>query len=337
MTDLSPVKGNRGPVRGPCRTCGVTFRSFGARYFCSMACYTRSPEFKARAAANNERKTAMACARRGLQPNERTACVCIRCRMPFTVPCLKARRQFCGKDCRRRYYAERFDRWVADPQSIALPQCYDEFFTREVLTCPIAGCTWEGVRLGIHANIVHGLTAERLRELMGCNRGTGLCTSAESAERSKVAKRIGLAAFGKHWPNGHKKPRGDLRLEAKEHALKARVLAAEEIAETPVRRICVGCGVLFGQAKMGYQKWCSRTCRNRFYRSPRFDLECAHCLVRFVGNAAQDRRRRRGKPVFCSMQCKQVRNSRMSRSSGPAMRAVPPEVGVEVPAPGGDP
>ena len=56
-------------------------------------------------------------------------------------------KKFCSKDCRRLHYAERFDRWVANPETLALPQCYDEFLMQEELPCLIDGCEWKGKHL----------------------------------------------------------------------------------------------------------------------------------------------------------------------------------------------
>lgn len=43
----------------------------------------------------------------------------------------------CGSRCYRLFMAGRFDRWIVNPQTISLPQNYDEFLVKKELPCLI--------------------------------------------------------------------------------------------------------------------------------------------------------------------------------------------------------
>lgn len=168
------IKGRRGPVRGPCKTCGVPFRSYGAKFYCSQACYAASPELSARLARHREQF---------LKLHPRCVRPCLSCGSEVQSK-RSAARAYCSNLCRRRYFAERFDRWVANPESIALPQNFDEFMLSSVLTCPVDGCGWSGMNLGNHVNFVHGIPARQFKKLCGFNISTGLVTPELSQKMS---------------------------------------------------------------------------------------------------------------------------------------------------------
>lgn len=105
---------------------------------------------------------------------------------------------FCGKPCRREYFAARFDRFVASKVSLREIQNYDEFLAQPELPCLVDGCKWTGRNLSTHANRVHGITAEQLKEKAGFNRQTGLIST-------------GYARYLQQFAAGHLKPPADAR------------------------------------------------------------------------------------------------------------------------------
>lgn len=301
---MSQVVGRKGPERGPCLVCGAMFRSYALRKYCSLGCYLSSPQLQDRLRASNIKKTAEAAQRLGIdgQPLE---CECEHCRATFRVARLHRRRRFCTPQCRRKHYAERFDRWIANPSTLALPQNYDEFFSSEVLACPIEGCNWEGYDLGRHANFTHGVDAPKMRELLGCNRGTALCTPAISEARREVALAIGLPLMAVPFPKGISTPNTvPPSLEAKEHQKKAS--AELRHAFEPIERTCRVCGSGFLQTAPGLKKFCSIDCRSRqvSYGHPKVhECVCCVCGNSFLGTKAQSANSAKGR-AMCSLVCR---------------------------------
>ena len=70
--------------------------------------------------------------------------------------------------------AKRFDRWIANPQTLALPQAYDEFLTGEELPCLVEGCNWRGQWLSLHMNYTHGVPADEFKRAAGFNLKSGI-------------------------------------------------------------------------------------------------------------------------------------------------------------------
>jgi hypothetical protein len=137
------------PERGPCKQCGEMYKSRTAKIYCSMSCYTKSDQFKetrllasAKAKTVNEGNPTPEELLTGNHVN------CLECGVEF-YKALASKRKYCSRQCYRAYMSKRFDRWVADPQSISLPQCYDEFLDKERLNCIVDGCNWEGEHLEI--------------------------------------------------------------------------------------------------------------------------------------------------------------------------------------------
>lgn len=290
------------PWRGPCKQCGKMFRSRSRdRMFCSHNCYFASPECVNRLKAYNDQ--------RRIDRGHCLAC---------TNPIPKGRVKYCGNSCRRQYFAERFDRWIANPESIALPQNFDEFLSQTELPCLVDGCSWTGNRLSFHANVVHGISADRLRELGGFNRRTGLVSKDESQKRSAIASQ--LFAEGKL---GHLMPfEKDMsgtsgtnanhvdRLEASEHRRKAQA----ERRAVLVKRLCEFCSSEYEASSMAHsRRYCSIRCRSKsaIQRNASVaELTCFYCGKSFLGNKYKVDRARKELPVTCSDECRNKLNMR---------------------------
>lgn len=210
-----------------CQVCGCIFVTTHDRTYCTNKCWTQSSAF-ARCRADYSARMEAA----------RIASECLQCGKLLLLPYHLTERQeyadgkrrspkrFCNKICWRRHFAERFDRWFADPQTLALPQGYDEFLTQAELPCLVDGCEWSGKNLSIHANHCHGITADQLKELAGFNRNTGVvCPSTALALSERgVGRQAGDTTIVAHNPAAvaaSAAPRSPLRLEWREHHEKA--------------------------------------------------------------------------------------------------------------------
>jgi len=184
------------------------------KQFCSMPCYRGSEQFKAIYAS---RKTGV-----------ETACKA--CGNPIYQPRPSSGRhpkRYCNQDCRRKYYAERFDRYV-DSYTIRRPQCFDEFMTQDVLPCLVEGCDWKGHGLAQHLNHAHNITADVARELGGFNRSTGLVSQALRAQYAeRNANSGGLNNFKGNIDPARRLGISD-RAEAREHHSKASMVQWQE-------------------------------------------------------------------------------------------------------------
>ncbi len=293
----------KGPHKGICKLCGAPFSSKEkGKIYCSMTCYTSDPEAKARLTALNKA--------RGGTVNNR----CVNCNRDMAElkgkPSKLNKKKYCSQLCRREYFASRFDRWIANPETIALPQCYDEFLTKEELPCLIDGCDWVGQHLGHHVNFAHGISAEDFKKLVGFNKGTGLVTPELHRIRSEISIEMGLGQKGDFFPPGWARGNGGVSpsLEAKEHCAKARALIQ---AREPESSKCEYCGNPMLVGPMGKTKrFCSVECRSESYNEAKFDLVCGYCKKEFKGNRLQERSRRlHGNLVACSGHCKGKMNS----------------------------
>jgi hypothetical protein len=96
--------------------------------------------------------------------------------------------RFHNKLCRRKYQSERFDRWIASPETMPLPQNYDEFLTDNILSCLVEGCRWIGHNLSTHMNFTHGLDALNFKVQAGFNLRTGVISApmSEKMSNSKI-------------------------------------------------------------------------------------------------------------------------------------------------------
>lgn len=192
---------------GPCPSCDKMFKSRRPKKFCSLECYNSSDEFK-----NMLHKRAEA---------GRIETRCEQCGKDI-VSIKSKQRKFCNQICWRLYLADRFDRWIASPETIALPQAYDEFLTQQELPCLIHGCGWSGKHLGAHVQMVHGIKARDFKKVAGFNLGTGLTRPDLFLRASELASKI----------NEHLVPIGDQprcrddyqSLEGIEHKKKSAIL-----------------------------------------------------------------------------------------------------------------
>lgn len=304
------------PHVGVCAYCHKQYRSrVKGTKFCGMRCYTASDDFQIRirqqARVINGRKRLAA----GGDPNSRPQRACAHCGEMFFLKLSEIKsHKYCSRHCYRLYMADRFDRWIANPQSVALPQAYDAFLTQDLLPCLFDGCDWEGHNLSIHVNFTHGVTAEQFKEMAGFNRRTAVITSAVHQKFSEAKSN---PQFLKIWeqnritnPNTSGQIKASLRLEGREHLAKS--IALNKIAiEMP--EPCVECGIkVVKLSPWGRKIWCSVKCRNVTYaraaRIKMWECVCAHCGLTFQGNKYQDKRKRQGKDVMCSTECRGARN-----------------------------
>jgi len=241
------------PTRGPCKHCGKTFKSKTSKQYCNMDCYTASKAFK----AHSKRIQKLPRVPRGKQGEY---IGCLECgKEVYRKP--KGRNKYCSRACYRMYMAKRFDRWIANPQEMALPQCYDEFMTQDELPCLIEGCDWVGDHLSLHVNQAHGIKAEDFKRAAGFNLGTGLVGLAAHkrlCERSLQIKQL-MPFWGVEFPNI--KIRSYYSEEHREHTRKTMALAGHG-----PQRECLGCGKVFQQrTPYGHTLYCTFKCRDDTY------------------------------------------------------------------------
>jgi hypothetical protein len=270
-------------VCGPCPTCGEEFRSrIKGKKFCSMKCYTSHPSFLERLKSHNETRE------RVVNPFGREPC-------PQCGGDVPKKRKYCSNLCRRKYFAERFDRFVANPEQIALPQNFDEFLLQSELPCLFEGCEWCGANLSLHVNMAHGVSIDKFKEMVGFNKTTGLVSPSISEFRSGVMKRLLKDGVLKPDPEHLKKAdRGsrEMRLEGKEHWQKSMAIRGgmksfaeagaaksrdperrKEIAERMkqtqaempmVPMVCTECGCDYETKQIHAEraKFCRQKCRN---------------------------------------------------------------------------
>jgi hypothetical protein len=318
--------------QGVCALCGTAFESRYPKKFCTLKCYNQSPEFKAMMAENRAKQREHVYHVQGQEvPGTVIEKTCLHCGITWKVPGLKKYiiRKFCSHRCYRGYMNGRFDRWLASPQSIALPQNYDEFMLQEELPCLIEGCDWVGHALANHVNFAHGIPAEEFKRAAGFNLKTGL-VSPEMAEalrgREHIHSAFPVRPMGKE--KGPPLIRNYRSLEGREHWEKARALAVETAAPLPPR-ICRSCGQSFTPDYGSFsQRFCTLECRKNYYartaKATRFELICSVCDQLFPGTLAQSKRQKEGQPVCCSMHCRALHNApRQHQSESPVVSQVP--------------
>jgi len=280
-------------ILGPCPTCGKTFKSRNReKIYCSQDCYIHSEQFIKQRAENTRKQ-------------QKPPRLCQRCGKKTKGHQYK----YCSNQCRRRYFAERFDRWVANPESVALPQNFDEFLSRNILPCPVSGCGWQGVHLGSHVNFTHGVTAREFKKLCGFNLRTGLIGEESARIRSELSKKFyeeGVIVLEPNYSSKGPEPGYYVSLERKEHAKKTR-------ADMPALRDeflpCRMCGKSVQQPSCGQKLYCSTKCRSSYYQNRSTEeLRCAYCGQMFVGKRAQALRSKKSLPVCCSYTCRNRMN-----------------------------
>ena len=266
------------PEGGPCLQCGKKFFSRRLeKKYCSLSCYTASPQFIAQREGwvdqiRKKEPKALAAIAKSAEKNKRGHDVpCLECgELIWRKPSDVGKRKFCGSVCYRAYMAKRFDRWVANPEALALPQCYDEFLDSEVLHCVIEGCSWVGQQLTMHVNSAHGLPKHDFKRAAGFNVNTGVIarplaevfqargdefqsSDQQNSEALLAAKKARDENPVKHYKS----------LEGLEHLNKS--LAMRRLDLGP-ERTCLHCGELFHQSTpFGKAMYCSRSCRNLKY------------------------------------------------------------------------
>lgn len=288
---------------GVCKHCGSTFTAKKqGKIYCSLKCYVEDPDAIERLRQHNEAQASQRPPCR--QCGEKT----------------QTKHKFCSHLCRRKYHAERFDRFIANPETLALPQNYDEFFCQDELPCIIEGCDWVGHRLGQHCNIVHGIDVVKLRELAGFNRSTGTVSAIEQQRMSVQGKRlveegksgqafIAMVASMKNgereWPVS--KPSGSL--EAKEHRRKASALRGAVV----VTRVCTACSVEYQSTSLAHGSvFCSVKCRTAVAKEKAkqgiIEAKCSYCGETFMANKFKAKRVAAGLKVTCSDVCRNRMN-----------------------------
>jgi len=294
---------------GPCPTCGNMFKSRAEKVFCSQTCYINSPQFKAMTMSNIAKNT----------PNLGVPRVCKGCGSEFS----RARRaKFCSTPCRRKYFAERFDRWVANPEQIALPQNFDEYLSQTVMACPISGCDWKGPFLGAHVNFAHGITARDFKILCGFNLTTGLVgtelfASMSAHVRQLIEKGLMSDLFASQ---GFRPPLNTNKYISLERLERARKQRAELPRTSGVDMPCRMCGKATPQPSLGRRLYCSTTCRSKWYTTRRntahgTQCTCAFCGKAFMGTSDQAVRVSNGGQVCCSAVCRNRFNGNKRRKT----------------------
>jgi hypothetical protein len=216
-------------------------------------------------------------------------------------------RKFCSMICYRKYMAERFDRWIANPQRVNLPQAYDEFLTQEELPCLVEGCDWTGHNLSCHMNFAHGVTADQFKEAAGFNVSTGVISPELHLAMSQRKQNAGGRADNFQYNGPYVPPKRKLRREGKEHHAKSSALARQG----PPRgtESCRACGKDIPQPPMGRRLYCSLKCRSAYKARKRGPVICGWCGEEFAGTRGQQLRESRGQRIACSTKCRQLMNS----------------------------
>ena len=263
------------PNRGPCKTCDKTF--FTRRNnpkFCSMDCYTKSEQFKV--VSKKAREISLSADSRAKQATTIKTGVdieCLECKKLFY--CKKGligKKRFCTKPCYRSYLNKRFDRQIANPDQLALPQGYDGFLDRVELNCLIEGCEWTGKHLSIHVNQAHGIEAKDFKKAAGFNLHTGVI-SKDLCETLSNREKVGIAVHNPYRLDNIEKRKAFAKgfyksNESKEHARKSRIFMG-----SGPQRICEACRIEFTQSTpMGKAKYCSIPCRDNYYAQERKKL-----------------------------------------------------------------
>ena len=305
---------------GPCPTCGLMFQSRGDKKFCSLPCYVASARFvdmQQRAA-----KLGTAARKRGAGTENLTGewVPCLECGTDvYRKPSEISTRKYCSTSCYRKYMTKRFDRFIANPERIALPQNYDEFLTGDLLNCLVDDCGWKGHHLSLHMNQAHGITADQFKKMAGFNLGSGIISQPlRDTLEARPLRGVALPEYEHDTkppqPNGRYISR-----EAMEHRHKIRALKLAEYGGE-INRACRGCGKSFAQTTpFGRAIYCSEPCRDFDYKkkicAKDKDLVCDCCGLPFKGTRQQELRAQKKLPIACCYECRQRRAGRLSRGT----------------------
>ena len=290
------------PNRGPCPTCNKTFFSRRDKIYCSLGCYVISDRFAAvqkaalEASRTPEARKKLAATLRASRTPEERAMMTERLRAALTpevrerlaaqqrtgsvIKCLECGEgvyrkpsrpgKFCTQSCYRSYMAKRFDRWIANPEGLALPQCYDEFLDREELPCVVDGCGWRGAHLTLHVNQAHGVCGDEFKRAAGFNLHTGVVAKPlAQALQQRPLRGVALlddASRHAYRAKAHEQSGRYIRYtssEAREHRCKATAL--RKLVPGPLR-VCAGCSQEFQQRfASGRALYCTAKCRDQIY------------------------------------------------------------------------
>lgn len=259
-----------------CLKCEKIFESRHRKKYCNMNCYKSSAQF-----VETQKKAIIAMS--GKESREKTAKAltkkkeikCLNCNKVFLAKLSKIKngRKFCSRICYRTYMAERFDRWIANPEKLnKLPQCFDEFLDQDELHCLVVGCNWVGQYLSLHMNQTHGVSAIQFKKMVGFNLKTGVIGKKLSIMLSK-RENVGVAltcdkntAINNGAVEKSKEAHGYKSLEGKEHFIKSKIIYQENYLNNPDKLTCINCGKeFFKKNYSGIQKYCSFKCRSKYY------------------------------------------------------------------------
>lgn len=271
--------------KATCPQCNVKFGSSMPKKYCSQACWHASDQFRTHVAS----LSLAAGEARNISIGARIEVTCFECgKTRSLTPSLGKVQRFCSKLCWRRWNAKRFDRWVASPETIALPQNYDEFLSKSELPCLVHGCGWVGQQLSSHMNATHGVSAAEFKKLAGFNKSSGILGAKlveklslsqtremrEATSARSLANKPWVKALEVFMDHGDK----ERRLEGKEHVSKAVALTKL------LPRKCERCSVVFAPER-SKARFCSKSCSSKTAaekRTPKQKLPiiCHACFER---------------------------------------------------------
>lgn len=281
-----------------------------------MECYAQSDYLReARKKRGEEVKKQSRIKINSANPDEPLTKACLNCEKVFEVSfTLYKTKKFCCRSCYREYLAARFDRWIANPETIALPQNYDEFLTKGVLPCLIKDCNWTGENLSVHVNHAHGIKAADFKKIAGFNKTSGLVTSELSRRLGDALREITLQKmadgtsqlipFQKGEITERAKP--EMRLEGREHITKS--IHLRKGVSSSRTGICANCKKAYTSHQVGrFPKYCSIECRANYYEN-QYLLNCSYCKKEFKGDLKRKTRVEKGLEIFCSHYCLRARD-----------------------------
>lgn len=291
------------PVVGACKHCGTEIRSRNAKkQYCNTACYQASDQRKTsiqenlvKIANQNKVKKAIrdlnAATGRVILTEDQTLiglrakgtdhlsavaytppgslCNCLECGKAMYAKPSEVKR-FCGQRCYRTYQAKRFERWAANPEPLVEIADYEAFLNRDILTCIVQGCCWEGKHLSLHVNQAHGIPAEEFKRLFGFNKhagviGKGLATRYSLRAPQGIARHPEMSGLQKAHQVGRTPESYQRTKQGFENAKRCHQNIDESALPT---RVCAGCGQEFVQSTVfGRTKYCTIACRTQSYAS----------------------------------------------------------------------
>jgi hypothetical protein len=141
----------------------------------------------------------------------------------MTQSMIKRGAKTCSRRCYRAFMADRFDRHIGSVETLATISNYDEFLSRDKLTCLVPGCLWTGQSLSLHMNYSHGITEDEVKAKAGFNINTSLIAAPMLANLQSRGATGTVAALERARPS-RKGQKQETRREAKTHLHKAAVI-----------------------------------------------------------------------------------------------------------------